>query len=485
MDLAQRFRDVARERLSAIEAAWAKLQADVDDAAAAALKREVHNLKGESRLLEFVEVCDITHKLEDLLEVARLHGYALDDDLDLAIGMAIRFLGKLVDEGSAELDVRGFVEWIDTTLAAARIAIPRTRTGASLVRAPQRRVTRAMREELSPIAVDVFLAYELATGPRRSQLRSSWQLMQELVGVQRAVLGREQLQKHIPGATALAKDLGKTVTVELAMETVEVTTDIFAAVDVAVLHLVRNAIDHGIEAERGAKPAAGTVHIRTRATATDLVLEVSDDGRGLDYERLRARAVELGRIDPAAAIAPDQLVELAYESGFSTRAVATEVSGRGVGLDAVRSAVRDLGGTVVVRSEAGRGTTWTLSYPMLPISVRGHAVATGAPFPIVIPESWTPSDRAPERVVDLAVQLGLAPTGGQPVTFVRGSQAVGVMTTQPPAPVLARRVTASGANAFADVVTVDRPASPSGDASAGGQAASLAGPALLLRLELL
>jgi hypothetical protein len=98
------------------------------------------------------------------------------------------------------------------------------------------------------------------------------------------------------------------------------------------------------------------------------------------------------------------------------------------------------------------------------MSVR--AVATGAPFPIVIPDSWTVSERAPERVVDLAVQLGLAPTGGQAVTFVRGSQAVGVMTTQPPAAVLARRVTASGANGFADVVILD-------------------GPALLLRLELL
>src|SRR6185436_5289133 len=110
------------------------------------------------------------------------------------------------------------------------------------------RVPRVLRAQLGPIAVDNFIEYAMARGARRDRLRASWHGLRDLVGIARAVLGANQLSKHKAGATQLAREVKKQVEVAFDLETVEATTEILGAVDTAVLHLVRNAIDHGIEA---------------------------------------------------------------------------------------------------------------------------------------------------------------------------------------------------------------------------------------------
>src|SRR5690606_38324630 len=132
-----------------------------------------------------------------------------------------------------------------------------------------------------------------------------------------------------------------------------------------LMHVVRNAFDHAIEAgeERRAsgKPAEGTIRIEAHQRGNHVVIQVSDDGRGIDLDAVRARAVARGLIEADAALDPRETLELIFLPGFSTRYEVTVTSGRGVGMDVVRANVTSLGGLVHVESQRGQGTTLSLT----------------------------------------------------------------------------------------------------------------------------
>ncbi|HEY5675658.1 MAG TPA: chemotaxis protein CheA, partial [Myxococcales bacterium] len=167
-----------------------------------------------------------------------------------------------------------------------------------------------------------------------------------------------------------AHRLGKEVDLEVQGSAVELDRTLIDALGDPLTHLVRNAVDHGMEtgAQRVAagKPPRGTLVLAARRERDKVLIDVSDDGRGLDAERLRARAVEMGMLAPekAAGLNQEQCWELAFLPGLSTRGEATELSGRGVGLDAVKAAVENLGGKLTVRSTQGKGSRFTLELPL-------------------------------------------------------------------------------------------------------------------------
>jgi chemosensory pili system protein ChpA (sensor histidine kinase/response regulator) len=150
-----------------------------------------------------------------------------------------------------------------------------------------------------------------------------------------------------------------------------------------LFHLLRNAIDHGVEspADRVAagKPERATVRVAARYEGSQALVEVSDDGAGLDHEAIRANARRSGRLSRrgAAAATAEELEDLVFETGFSTRTEVTEISGRGVGLDAVRAAVREVNGTIAVRTEAGLGTTFAIRLPLTLAIARVVMVRSG------------------------------------------------------------------------------------------------------------
>jgi len=467
-DFVHQFRTVALARIGRVEAAWSQVLTSLNDEAATLIHREVHTLKAESRVVGFTDVNLVCHKLEDLLDIARLRGYAIEDEFDLAVNMALRFMVMLINKkiGSmAGIDLPGFVRQIDGILK--RHERTRSRTGSvppalRVVSSP--RVSSSLRDQLGPAAVDAFLEYAVAKGPRRDRLRSSWLLLRDLLGIQRAVISAAQISKYQPSVLSLARDLGKQVELHFELETAEVTTEVFMALDVATLHLVRNAVDHGIESPsvRTAlgKRSIGTIRLRGGMREEGFVLVVEDDGRGIDFERVRAKAIDLGLLPDNASVTEDRLVDLMCHPGFSTRTEANEVSGRGVGLDAVRGSVVDVGGSLTARSEHAKGTTWTVTIPVPPLIANGFVIrAPGLRFPIVMAPGWRLLDRPKmPAVVDLGVALGLAPSNSISSTiwsFTNDEHEVGFLCGGRPQQVKARRLVPTPSTTIAEVATVD------------------------------
>ena len=166
----------------------------------------------------------------------------------------------------------------------------------------------------------------------------------------------------------LSRKLGKSIELSIRGEETEIDRGIVEALSDPLTHIIRNSIDHGIESPeerlRRGKPARGRVSIEARQQGGNIVIEIADDGRGIDVARIREKAVAEG-IEGAAAMGDAALLELVFRPGFSTREVVTDLSGRGVGMDVVATRVRgELKGDVVLATEKGGGTRITLLLPL-------------------------------------------------------------------------------------------------------------------------
>ncbi len=168
----------------------------------------------------------------------------------------------------------------------------------------------------------------------------------------------------------LARDFGKRVDLQIEGQETELDRSVIEEIADPLMHLIRNAIDHGIESpeERRAagKPETGIIRLAGRSEGSHIVITVSDDGRGIDPERVRRSAVEKGLIgeETAARLTESEVIDLIFMAGLSTAKKVTDVSGRGVGMDVVRSNVERLHGTVKVKTQLGKGTTFELSLPL-------------------------------------------------------------------------------------------------------------------------
>ena len=168
----------------------------------------------------------------------------------------------------------------------------------------------------------------------------------------------------------LGRSLGKQVRLEIEGESTQVDRDILEKLDAPLTHLLRNAVDHGIEmpASRVAagKPPEGLIRLSARHAAGMLLIELSDDGAGISPERLRGEVVrrKLASPETASRLTEAELLEFLFLSGFSTRGEVTEISGRGVGLDVVQTMVRQLRGAVRIHQQAGQGTRFMLEMPL-------------------------------------------------------------------------------------------------------------------------
>ncbi|MFA7945423.1 hybrid sensor histidine kinase/response regulator [Pseudomonas brenneri] len=206
----------------------------------------------------------------------------------------------------------------------------------------------------------------------------------------------------------LGRSLGKQVRLEIEGEKTQVDRDVLEKLEAPLTHLLRNAVDHGIEMPEqrllAGKPAEGLIRLRASHQAGLLVLELSDDGNGVDLERLRASIVDrnLSPLETALRLSEEELLTFLFLPGFSLRDKVTEVSGRGVGLDAVQHMVRQLRGAVVLEQAAGQGSRFHLEVPLTLSVVRSLVVEVGEEayaFPLAHIERMC--DLEPDEIVQL------------------------------------------------------------------------------------
>ncbi len=380
---------------------------ETDEETARSARRELHALKGASRMMGLIEVSELCHEAEAVLDrnapelaarlvelldrvSARIAGYRAEPEPAEAVPEAPGEDAGSPQRPAADPQLRVGTVLLDRL--ADRSGRMRVLTAGAaglterlfeLSRLAERGVADHSPEQVLATLAAVLrgTALELEVGSRR---------MRRLVDHQVDTLQGLQLQPVGPfllalgrHARELAQSLGKQIRVEVEARGGELDRRVLAAIEESLLHLVRNAVGHGIEppGERCAlgKPDVGTVRLEAYGGGGRIRIVVSDDGGGIDPDRVVAAALQRGVIEPAEAEGLDAAgaLRLLLRPGMTTREAADQVSGRGVGLDAVGESARVAGGEVSISSEKGRGTTVTLVLPAARQSDRVVVVTAG------------------------------------------------------------------------------------------------------------
>ncbi len=208
----------------------------------------------------------------------------------------------------------------------------------------------------------------------------------------------------------ISSKLDKKIVLKLVGENTEVDKAVVELINDPLVHLIRNSLDHGIEMPidriAAGKPETGTIELKAYHRGGHIVIEIIDDGRGLDKEKLLAKAIEKGLIEENNLLTEKQIFELIFMPGFSTAEQLTDISGRGVGMDVVRRNIQSLGGNIEIISELGKGTTIAIHLPLTLAILDGQSVAVGDETYIVPLVSIIESINITERMLNKVAGKG-------------------------------------------------------------------------------
>jgi len=283
------------------------------------------------------------------------------------------FVDSLLQLRASEVDICDAIAALDEKLKAGDIAVPGTITAM---------LTTIRERSDAGLASLTRHVEDFESFARRNEDLSN-RLHHEVI-----VSRMRPLADGIRGFPRLVRDvartLGKQVKFEVRGEQTGVDRDILDKLEAPLSHLIRNSLDHGIELpadrEAAGKPPTGTIRLEARHRAGMLQITLTDDGRGIDVEHLRAKAVARGLVARQVAdqLTELELLEFLFLPGFSTKDQVTEISGRGVGLDVVQSMVKNVGGSVRVATQTGRQTMFTLQLPITMSVIRALLVQIGS-----------------------------------------------------------------------------------------------------------
>jgi len=179
----------------------------------------------------------------------------------------------------------------------------------------------------------------------------------------------------------LSKQLNKDIELKISGESTELDKTVIEQIGDPLVHLVRNSLDHGIELPSlrmaKGKPETGLIHLNAYHKGGSIVIEISDDGAGLNAKKILEKAIERGMVNDGDSLSDEKIYELIMLPGFSTAEQITDVSGRGVGMDVVRKNIQSLGGSIAIASELGAGSTITITLPLTLAILDGQSVSVG------------------------------------------------------------------------------------------------------------
>lgn len=410
--------DVLREFLSEALEIAVKLDSDLvalerdpaDRERLAAIFRGIHTIKGNSGFLGFERLQTLTHAAETLLSRLRDGERTLTQETTTALLATVdairRMIGSVERTGAEspgdDVAAREALEALSRDAAAPADSGVSTSVRAATAAETRIRVDVDLLDRLMTLVGELVLSrnriVRLADGGRDAALAAAAQRLASVTtelqeGVMKARMQPvRRLWSRFPRVVRdLSLACGKPVALAMEGDATELDRSILEAIADPLVHMLRNAVDHGIEAAavraaRG-KPAEGRLLLRAFHQGGRVVLEISDDGAGIDPERLRRRAVELGSLSPeqAARLEDREALDLVFLPGFSTAPEVTTLSGRGVGMDVVRSNLQAIGGSVEIRTRVGEGTLFRLKIP-LTLAIIPALVFSAGGEPFAIPQ---------------------------------------------------------------------------------------------------
>ena len=234
--------------------------------------------------------------------------------------------------------------------------------------------------------------------------------LQDMSMSMRMVPLKATFQKMVRLVRDLSHKAGKEINFIIEGEDTEIDRNMADAIKDPLVHMVRNAVDHGIELpeirDKAGKPSSGQVRLSAYHSAGNVVVEIQDDGKGLDREALLAKAMEKGLVSDADSLSDKEVFNLIFEPGFSTAKTVTDISGRGVGMDVVRKNIEAIRGQVEIQSDLGKGSIFQMRLPLTLAIIDGMAVRAGSEIYIVPTLSIITSIKPEEKDLSSVLNKG-------------------------------------------------------------------------------
>jgi two-component system chemotaxis sensor kinase CheA len=410
-----------RSRLTAFGELILRLEDSPGDAATInELFRHAHSLKGMAATMGFEQIAEIAHLMEDQLSKVRNGDFillpALTDLLLEGSDTLTRQVSRVESGSDPFEDTAGLVKRLsefDPAIEAAAKSHPEDR------RAPRETADSAQHQfrqtdSFSSIRIRtetldhlvnitgelITNRYHLAESIRLADAAECREPLSQLTTLLRELRDEVFKARMLPFAVIaerfprmvrdLSRKQGKEVHFRSEGKEIELDRGILEEIAEPIIHILRNAIDHGLETaderETAGKPDSGTIELTVHRDKDHVEIIIADDGRGMDPERLKLNCIEKGIIsqEQAAEMTPQEAYQLVCNPGFSTASNVTDISGRGVGMDAVREAVRALAGVLTIHSQIGQGSRFIMRLPMTVSIIHALMVQCG-PFEIAFP----------------------------------------------------------------------------------------------------